>query len=163
VLSVDHLSKKLEMLSPPMVFLWMSRKWYVQSIICCRLIWSWSNIQIDVKEADVVEFLSQQTRPVIVIFHDISSDLGVSRRLQQDLNGTEPLTEFEIASYQVRTSHTIVLLLVCDIFLVQIAGWVGICFLLLLLTGVCMIVTMDVVPDSLLFAKFQSSRTNKSD
>ena len=35
--------------------------------------------------------------------------------------------------------------------------------IMLLLSGVFAIVGMDIVPDSLLFAKFQSSRTNKID
>jgi hypothetical protein len=77
--------------------------------------------------------------------------------LQSDGNTTAPLSEEEISSYQVSINF------LSNLHIYQIALWTGVGMFLLLLTGVCTIVGMDVVPDSLLFAKFQSSRTNKSD
>jgi hypothetical protein len=41
--------------------------------------------------------------------------------------------------------------------------WTAVVFFLALLASVCMITNMDVIPDSILFAKFQSARTNKMD
>ena len=45
----------------------------------------------------------------------------------------------------------------------QIFLWVSVVFIVMLLASVCMITNMDVIPDSILFAKFQSARTNKMD
>jgi len=58
----------------------------------------------------------------------------------RDKTSVAPLTEFQISQY-------------------QICLWTGVCFLLLLLASVCGIANMEVIPDSLLYAKFQSGRT----
>jgi hypothetical protein len=45
----------------------------------------------------------------------------------------------------------------------QIFYWSLFVFTVLLLSGVYMIVSMEVIPDSLLYAKFQSARAGKTD
>ena len=117
------------------------------------------------KESDIRHYLSQQQRPVVVLFHDLA-EAPSTRRLQQDnLNGTTPLTEYEISSYQVcGLLHACLFCIQYHLIGVsQIFYWVEFAVILLLLSGVFAIVGMDIVPDSLLFAKFQSSRTNKVD
>lgn len=59
------------------------------------------------------------------------------------------------------TARNISPLCSCDI--TQIFYWTFFVFLVLLLVGVMSIFSMEVIPDSLLFAKFQSSRTGKID
>ena len=48
-------------------------------------------------------------------------------------------------------------------FLLQICLWTGVGMILLILSSVCCIIQMEVLPDSLLYAKFQSARTHKND
>ncbi len=43
----------------------------------------------------------------------------------------------------------------------QICLWTAIAFVLLTIVSVCGIAKMEVIPDSLLYAKFQSGRTGK--
>mmetsp|Transcript_24694 Transcript_24694/g.36399 ORF Transcript_24694/g.36399 Transcript_24694/m.36399 type:complete len:232 (-) Transcript_24694:108-803(-) len=111
------------------------------------------NVEVDVKDmefadsATVEAWVKQQSAPVVILHHEqeISRHTPIRRLAETNTtNSTTPLTEEEISSY-------------------QIGLWTGLSMVLLLLTGVCMISTMDVIPDSLLFAKFQSTRGNKSD
>jgi len=93
--------------------------------------------------SEVSSWIEQQEQPVVILHQDLID--FQSRRLQTTDNATTaPLSEEEISSYQITL-------------------WTGVAIFLLILASVCSIVGMDVVPDSLLFAKFQSSRTNKSD
>ena len=55
-----------------------------------------------------------------------------------------PLTEFQIAQY-------------------QITFWTALGLVMLVATAVGMVAGMEIIPDSLLFAKFQSTRANKID
>ena len=54
------------------------------------------------------------------------------------------LTEFQISQY-------------------QICLWTGIILFVLMLVSICSIINMEIVPDNLLNAKFQSGRTGKMD
>ncbi len=45
----------------------------------------------------------------------------------------------------------------------QICLWTGVGFVLLLIASVGSLSNMEVIPDSLLYAKFQSARTGRSD
>lgn len=89
----------------------------------------------------------------VVILHDDGATSTSARRHTSDTNPNEgsdtgsdnsitpiPLTELQIASY-------------------QIGLWSAVVMVLLLLTAICSIVQMEVIPDSLLSAKFQSGRT----
>lgn len=108
--------------------------------------------------SEVRAWLSEQSAPVVMLYNEETS---VGRRTQRVLEGDDgnkdgddgdddgastvtPLTEFQISEY-------------------QICLWVAVMFALLILSSVCMVVNMEVVPDSLLYAKFQSSRTGKHD
>mmetsp|Transcript_71858 Transcript_71858/g.150136 ORF Transcript_71858/g.150136 Transcript_71858/m.150136 type:complete len:154 (+) Transcript_71858:1-462(+) len=89
--------------------------------------------------------------PVVILHHESPAPLTTTmtsttrRILSTGDNSTVPeLTEFEISQY-------------------QICMWTGIGFVLLLLVSVCSIAQMEVIPDSILYAKFQSGRTGKSD
>ena len=45
----------------------------------------------------------------------------------------------------------------------KICLWTGVGFVLLLIASVSSLSNMEVIPDSLLYAKFQSARTGRSD
>ncbi len=84
------------------------------------------------KESDVREYLAQQSRPVILVFNDISADVGVARRLQSDLNGTTPLTEYQISSYQVKIYFFKLILFCSNVYIRLACGRVSVwccCFL----------------------------------
>jgi hypothetical protein len=95
-------------------------------------------------------------RPIVILHHEAPAShhyierqrlLAMRRSVSKvvledgDSSGTvTPLTEFQISQY-------------------QICLWTAVMFILLLLAGVCSIVQMEVIPDSILYAKFQSGRT----
>ena len=81
---------------------------------------------------------------IVVLHHDYVAGPRTSRRTTSEYTNSTGLTEEEINDYQI--------------FL-----WVSVVFVLFLLSSVCVIANMDVIPDSILFAKFQSARTNKID
>lgn len=103
--------------------------------------------------SEIKKWLSSQTAPLFII-HQMSPNVRDTQRklgADDDSDSTSsssssvtPLTEFQISEY-------------------QICLWVGIMLTLLVLASICMVVNMEVVPDSLLYAKFQSSRTGKHD
>jgi len=94
----------------------------------------------------VSEWLRKQSQPVFIIHRADTATLPAPRLLMASnhstSNSTEsaPLDERQISQY-------------------QICLWTGLVLVLLLLASVCSIVQMEVVPDSLLYAKFQSGRT----
>eukprot|EP01031_Cornospumella_fuschlensis_P028688 gene28688-34634_t len=90
------------------------------------------------KLGEVKDYLSSQPGPVLVL-HTAQSLPSASRRLQ--VNGVPELDERQISQY-------------------QICLWVGVVFVLLGIFSICGIANMDVEPDSLLYAKFQSARTD---
>jgi hypothetical protein len=71
---------------------------------------------------------------------------------------TAPLDERQISQYQV-AAISINRKLCGHVSHPQICLWTGLMLVLLLLASVCGIAQMEVVPDSLLYAKFQSGRT----
>lgn len=111
------------------------------------------------------EWMSAQTQPVVILHHDYVAAPRVTRRTASEYTNSTGLTEEEINDYQVIDAVKIQLEIYSNfLFLfVQIFLWVSVGFFLLLLASVCMITNMDVIPDSILFAKFQSSRANKLD
>jgi hypothetical protein len=96
------------------------------------------------------KFLAEQKRPVILLHKEEPTRDHFTRMHRilastNSTNGTVPaLDEFQISQY-------------------QICLWVGVVMVALVASAVCSIVQMEVIPDSLLFAKFQSTRTNKQD
>eukprot|EP01031_Cornospumella_fuschlensis_P027610 gene27610-33343_t len=90
------------------------------------------------KLGEVKDYLSSQSGPVLVL-HTAQMLPSASRRLQ--VNGVPELDERQISQY-------------------QICLWVGVVFVLLGIFSICGIANMDVEPDSLLYAKFQSARTD---
>ena len=92
---------------------------------------------------EVKSFIESQSRPVIVLHHETPANYHYAKRAMSSSNVTA-LNEFQISQY-------------------QICLWTAVVMVLLLLASVCSIANMDVVPDSLLYAKFQSGRTEKRD
>jgi hypothetical protein len=84
-------------------------------------------------------WISSQSAPVVLLHEDSSPGAR-----QRALTSSGPIDSEDIASY-------------------QIFYWSLFVFSLLLLSGVYMIVSMEVIPDSLLYAKFQSTRAGKTD
>ena len=84
---------------------------------------------------------------MVILHYDQVSDREaqqVHRVLTTTNNSTIPLSEFQISQY-------------------QICLWTGLMFVILLAVGVCAVAQMDAVPDNILYAKFQSGRTEKRD
>eukprot|EP01033_Poteriospumella_lacustris_P005685 gene5684-4069_t len=96
--------------------------------------------------AEARELLSNQDRPLVILHSNDHIDLHTRRILTSSSNSTAPISEAQISQY-------------------QICLWTGVVFVLLIGFAICSIVEMDVVPDNILFAKFQSGRTegNKRD
>lgn len=95
------------------------------------------------KSEEVGEWIRNYDGPVVVLHHEVpSSQYYIHRELAQA--AITPLTEYQISQY-------------------QICLWAGIIFVAVAAAAVCSIIQMEVVPDSLLFAKFISSRTHKND
>jgi len=94
----------------------------------------------DDKSAEVASWMqAQQGRPIIVLHHEQPSSYHfIARSLASTT--VAPLTEFQISQY-------------------QICMWTGIGMIVLLLSAVLSIARMEVIPDSLLFAKFLSNKT----
>jgi len=86
---------------------------------------------------------SQQGHPVVILHHESPSSYHyIQRSLQSSTVPT--LTEFQISQY-------------------QICLWTGVMMVALITSAICGMAKMEVIPDSLLFAKFISTRTNKHD
>jgi hypothetical protein len=101
--------------------------------------------------AAVASWIRSQEKPVIVLhhetpssFHRIATSHIMSRQLATTNITSAPLSEFQISQY-------------------QICAWTAIVFFVLLGSAVCSLKNMEVVPDSLLYAKFQSTRAQKND
>jgi len=103
--------------------------------------------------------LIQQKTPVIILHHETPASYHYSRRSLIDSKSSSlsslaassssssknsTLTEFQISQY-------------------QICLWTGIILFVLMLVSICSIINMEIVPDNLLNAKFQSGRTGKMD
>jgi hypothetical protein len=92
--------------------------------------------------------LKQHGRPVVVLHHEATDSndrfLTTISTTSSTSNSTIPISEVDISQY-------------------QICLWTAVVFVLLGLGSIFSIVNMDVVPDSLLYAKFQSGRTEKRD
>jgi len=85
----------------------------------------------------------QQGNPVIILHHESPSSYHYIQRALQS-SAVPTLTEFQISQY-------------------QICLWTGFFMVVLISSAICGMYKMEVIPDSLLFAKFISSRTNKHD
>jgi len=96
---------------------------------------------------------------VIILHHETPASYHYSRRSLIDSKSSSSsslaassssssknstLTEFQISQY-------------------QICLWTGIILFVLMLVSICSIINMEIVPDNLLNAKFQSGRTGKMD
>lgn len=90
---------------------------------------------------EVKEYLSSQSGPVLVLHSQQSLQQSAPSRRLQGVDGVPELDERQISQY-------------------QICLWVGVVFVLLGVFSICGIANMDIEPDSLLFAKFQSARTD---
>lgn len=98
------------------------------------------NLIISVQDVAAAQaWIASQSAPVVLLHEDATR--GAHRRA---LAAAGPITNEEIANY-------------------QIFYWSLFVFSILLLSGIYMIVSMEVIPDSLLYAKFQSSRAGKTD
>ena len=81
-----------------------------------------------------------------MVFLHVDGDDHQARRLATATRSStttvsiSPLTEFQISNYQITL-------------------WTAVFFIMLIYAAVYMVADMEVIPDSLLFAKFQSSRT----
>ena len=93
---------------------------------------------------------------MIILHHETPASYHYSRRSLIDIKSSSSLaaassssknptlTEFQISQY-------------------QICLWTGIILFVLMLVSICSIISMEIVPDNLLNAKFQSGRTGKTD
>ena len=95
---------------------------------------------------------------MIILHHETPASYHYSRRSLIDSKSSSSslaassssssknstLTEFQISQY-------------------QICLWTGIILFVLMLVSICSIINMEIVPDNLLNAKFQSGRTGKMD
>ena len=75
---------------------------------------------------------------------DIKSSSSLAAASSSSSSKNPTLTEFQISQY-------------------QICLWTGIILFVLMLVSICSIISMEIVPDNLLNAKFQSGRTGKTD
>ena len=95
----------------------------------------------------IVNFIKQQDPPLFILHHATYSknndQNGMHRRLTNSSDTTPP-TEYEISAH-------------------QIGFWTCIGMIVFVVSGISALYNMEIIPDSLLFAKFQSSRTNKND
>jgi hypothetical protein len=111
---------------------------------------------------EAASWVAQQSRSVVLLHHEDYTETQHRRTATTDT--FMPLSEEEIASYQVRIFEVFILWH-HDYFALtlKIFYWSFFVFGWLLLAGVFAILNMEVIPDSLLYAKFQSSRTGKTD
>lgn len=94
--------------------------------------------------AAVAKWLQDQRgQPVVILHHESPSSYHYIQRALQT-SDVPTLTEFQISQY-------------------QICLWTGFFMVALVMSAVCGMCKMEVIPDSLLFAKFISARTNKHD
>jgi hypothetical protein len=85
------------------------------------------------------QWISNQKGPVVILHHETPADYHhVQRGLQTST--VTPLTEFQISQY-------------------QICMWAAIIFISVAGAAICAMINMQVIPDSLLYAKFISART----
>jgi hypothetical protein len=96
------------------------------------------------KVSELESLLYEHPEPV-VIFHTISNSRVESRQLTSSSNSTSttvPISEENISQY-------------------QICLWSAVLFVVLLYMSINSVATMEAIPDSILYAKFQSGRTEK--
>lgn len=85
-------------------------------------------------------FLKSLSAPAIILHHESEVFPRAAHRvLTSSTNTTVPLSEFQISQY-------------------QICLWAGVIFVVLIFTAICAVVNMEVIPDNILYAKFQSGR-----
>lgn len=94
----------------------------------------------------VENYLKTQDGPVVILHHENPIDVLTYTRKLTSTNDTTvaPLDSDQISEY-------------------QICMWSGIVFILLCYSAIQGVVNMEVIPDSLLYAKFMSSRTHRND
>ena len=105
------------------------------------------------------EWIKKQDAPVLILHHEtpashhyIQRALSTQRALASNSssnssssNSTVPaLTEFQISQY-------------------QICLWTGVLMVAIIVSAILMMINMEVIPDNILYAKFISGRTHKSD
>jgi len=113
-------------------------------------------LQVDSADVDVLSWIRARStdRPAVVLHYETVHAGRTARRTSDSSSSSgssgnssvssAPLSEFEISQY-------------------QICLWTALGFILLLAASIGSIVNMEVIPDSILYAKFQSGRTGKSD
>ena len=129
------------------------------------------NNNVDIKSDKIIgtedlasnlqKYLSEQDRPVIILHHESpSAHHYIQRNL---LNGNNTSSNSTSNPSSNSTTSTVTPLTEFQISQYQICLWTGILMVCLVYSAICGVCNMEVIPDSILFAKFISSRTSKHD
>jgi hypothetical protein len=103
---------------------------------------------------------------VIILHHETPASYHYSRRsLIDSKSSSSSSSSLSSSSSSSSKSSTITAteLTEFQISQYQICLWTGIILFVLMLVSICSIINMEIVPDNLLYAKFQSGRTGKTD
>ena len=116
----------------------------------------------------LISWLSNQQSPVIILHHETpATHHYIKRSLLESkkvVGVVKSLNSKTIATQAARESNsTVSELSEFQISQYQICLWTALGFVILVLMSICSIVQMEIVPDTLLYAKFQSARTGKID
>jgi len=106
-------------------------------------------------------WLIQQKTPVIILHHETPASYHYSRRSLIDSKSSSSPSSSPTSSKN--STSTVTELTEFQISQYQICLWTGVILFLLMLVSICSIINMEIVPDNLLYAKFQSGRTGKMD
>ncbi len=113
--------------------------------------------------SNLEKYLSEQDRPVIILHHESPSSHHYIQRSLLNANNTNSNSTSNPTSNPVSNSTTVTPLTEFQISQYQICLWTGILMVCLVYSAICGVCNMEVIPDSILFAKFISSRTSKHD
>ena len=97
----------------------------------------------------VRDWLAMQDAPVIVLHHETPSIAHINRRRLSSSNTTMTPAEIAVAQEQISYHHVLL--------------WTTIGMVVTALMAISMFANMEVLPDSILYARFTSGRTNKND
>ena len=97
---------------------------------------------------------------MIILHHETPASYHYSRRSLIDSKSSSSLASASSSSSSSSKNST---LTEFQISQYQICLWTGIILFVLMLVSICSIINMEIVPDNLLNAKFQSGRTGKMD